>query len=102
MGLKFKKLQLIQKKIPKDLPLEEISRMGILYIDGENQFEFSHRTFGEFFIAQYFIENIYLAEDDVNVDEAELRLEIFIKILNQYGFVKIIIDFMDYYLNNGK
>jgi len=98
LGLKFKKLQLIQKKIPKDLPLEEISRMGILYIDGENQIEFSHRTFGEFFIAQYFIENIYLAEDDINVDEAELRLEIFIKILNQYGFVKIIIDFMDYYL----
>lgn len=98
LSLKFKKLQLIQKKVPKDLPLEEISRMGILYIDGENRFEFSHRTFGEFFIAQYFIENIYLAADDVNIDEAELRLEIFIKLLNQYGFLKIIIDFMDYYL----
>ncbi|KAL7016014.1 hypothetical protein ACKWTF_016776 [Chironomus riparius] len=101
LGLKLKKLQFMQKKIPKDLPFEEISRIGILYIDGENKFEFSHRTFGEFFIAQYFIENIYLADDDVNIDEAELRLEIFFRMSNEYGFLKIIIDFMDYYLKIG-
>ncbi|KAL7014726.1 hypothetical protein ACKWTF_016092 [Chironomus riparius] len=58
LGLKMKKLQIMQKELPHDLKSEEISSFGILFINGKNEFEFSHKTLAEFFVAQYFIENI--------------------------------------------
>jgi len=103
LTLKIKKLQIMQKKIMQDLPFEEISRMGILYINGKNKFEFAHKTFTEFFIAQYFIEAIYDVDDDVNSDEAELRLEIFFHFAKSYGHTqKIITDFMSSFLEMNK
>ncbi|XP_070501248.1 uncharacterized protein [Chironomus tepperi] len=103
LTLKIKKLQIMQKKIMQDLPFEEISRMGLLYINGKNKFEFAHRTFAEFFIAQYFIEAIYSVDDDVNSDEAELRLEIFFHFAKSYGHTqKIVTDFMASYLEMNK
>ncbi|KAL7038126.1 hypothetical protein ACKWTF_009460 [Chironomus riparius] len=103
LTLKIKKLQIMQKKIMQDLPFEEISRMGILYINGKNKFEFAHRTFAEFFIAQYFIEAIYDVDDDVNADEAELRLEIFFHFAKSYGHTqKIVTDFMASFLEMNK
>ena len=99
LGLKMKRLQIMQKDIPIDLPLEEISRIGILFINGKNEFEFSHATFSEFFVAQYFIENILIVDDDLNSDEAELRLELFFHMTKCYGeFQQIITDFMSSFL----
>ncbi|KAL7014308.1 hypothetical protein ACKWTF_015859 [Chironomus riparius] len=73
---KVKGLSIFRQKIPKKLTLAEISRMGILYFNDENNYEFVHRTFAEFFIAQYLVENVYEAID-VSVEEAELRIYLF-------------------------
>lgn len=97
-AIKFKKLKVMQSKKPKDLPYEEISRMGILYINGENKFEFAHRTFAEFFIAKYLIENLYLVDNYVDKDEIELRLELFFLLARNYKEnQEIVTNFMDSY-----
>jgi len=80
--LKLSNLQILKKKIPENFPFEEISRLGILSIENEVKFEFSHRTFAEFFIAQYIIDNIYSLDDDISSYEAELRLQLFYKIIS--------------------
>jgi len=99
LSLKMRKLQIMQKEIPEDIPIEEISRMGILFINGKNNFQFSHKTLSEFFVAQYFIENIFNIKGSVDIDEAELRLELFFHLTHQYGYVQqIITDFMTSYL----
>ncbi|KAL7011727.1 hypothetical protein ACKWTF_014410 [Chironomus riparius] len=67
--LNVKKLEIFKVKIPKNLPFDEISRMGILYINTEFEFEFAHRTFAEFFVAQFFIENFYLLKNEQKFDE---------------------------------
>ncbi|XP_070507937.1 uncharacterized protein [Chironomus tepperi] len=97
-SLKFKKLKIMQSRIPKDLPYEEISRMGILYINGENKFEFAHRTFAEFFIAKYFIENLYLVDNYVDKGEIELRLELFFLMARNYKYnQEVVTNFMESY-----
>ncbi|XP_070501403.1 uncharacterized protein [Chironomus tepperi] len=55
------KLKIMRKKVPKELNNIEISQMEILDINGE----FLHKTFAEFFVAQFLVENIF---DFVNVD----------------------------------
>jgi len=103
LSFKTKKLQIMRKSIPQNLSFEDISSMGILYINGKNEFEFTHKTFGEFFLAKYFIENVYNIEDDVNSDEAELRLELFYHLTKQYGDVQqLVTDFMTSYLQINK
>jgi len=73
--------------------------MGILFINGKNNFQFSHKTLSEFFVAQYFIENIFNIDGAVDSDEAELRLELFYHLTQNYGNVQqIITDFMTSYL----
>ncbi|CAG9811976.1 unnamed protein product [Chironomus riparius] len=99
LGLKMRKLQIMQIENPKDIPIEEISRMGILFINGKNNFEFSHKTFSEFLVAQFFIENIFEFDRFMDNDEAELRLEMFFYLTHQYGDAQqIITDFMTSYL----
>ncbi|CAG9797634.1 unnamed protein product [Chironomus riparius] len=96
--LKLRKLQIMQKDFSKDVPIEVICRMGILYINGKNEFQFTHKTLSEFFVAQYFIENIYNV-DYVSSDEAELRLELFYHLTHTYGNLQqIITDFMRSFL----
>jgi len=96
--LKMRKLKIMQKDFSNDFPIEEISAMGILYINGKNEFEFTHKTLSEFFVAQYFIENVFNV-DYVDRDEAELRLELFFHLTHTYGNLQqIIIDFMSSFL----
>ncbi|XP_070505237.1 uncharacterized protein [Chironomus tepperi] len=75
------KLRIMRQKIPAELTSDEISRMGILYINDKNNVKFAHRTFAEFFIAQYLIESIYIADDEPSVGEAELRILLLKKLL---------------------
>lgn len=101
LGLKIRKLKIMQQQIPKGLPLEEISRTGILIITEKFKFEFLHATFSEFFVAQYFIENIFNLNENVSIEEAELRLELFHHLTQHYGNLQLnIIDFMKSYINN--
>ncbi|XP_070494580.1 uncharacterized protein [Chironomus tepperi] len=97
LALKIRKLNIMQEVRP-DCPTEEITRLGILYINDKNEFQFCHKTMSEFFVAQYFIENIF-SSDMISDDEAELRLELFHHLTNTYGNIQqIITDFMGSYL----
>ncbi|KAL7030639.1 hypothetical protein ACKWTF_006735 [Chironomus riparius] len=71
------RLTLMNQKIPENLTNDEISRMGILHINDKRNFKFTHKTFSEFFIVQYLIDNIYNAHDEPSDDEAELRIWLF-------------------------
>jgi len=107
LGLKMRKLQIMQKEIQNSLTFEEFSGIGILFINGKNSFQFSHKTFSEFLVAQYFIENIFDIHGSVDSDEAELRLELFFHLAQNFGGnQRIITDFMTSYLqmkpNNSK
>jgi len=75
----------------------DISRTGILYIHDESKFEFAHKTFAEFFIAQYFIDNIYNVYGLLDEKEADARLELFfISIQYSLTFDKVIEFVRDY------
>ncbi|XP_070503068.1 uncharacterized protein [Chironomus tepperi] len=82
------KLKVMRQKVPKGLTNDEVSRMGILFINGPKTFKFAHRTFAEFFVAQYFVENIYFAEDEPTDEEAERRIRLFFQTFN-YPFYRI-------------
>jgi len=96
--VKTKKLKIFQTKIPTSLPFEELSRMGILYINDENQFEFAHKTFAEFFVAQFFIENLYSVEDGTNFDE--IIFEFFYAVRLMPNTCKFISNFLDAQVEN--
>lgn len=99
LGLKMGKLQILTTEIPDGLTTEDITSIGILFIDGNNKIEFAHRTFSEFFVAQYFIESIY-DDENVNEEEAELRLELFYRFVKLYGVgQQVLTDFMNSYLD---
>jgi len=71
---------------------------GILLNKSNNIYEFSHKSFSEFYVAQYLIENVYDSytfEDS----EAELRLELLFYVVRSYGyFHNGILDFMKDFL----
>ncbi|CAH1734539.1 unnamed protein product [Chironomus riparius] len=96
--INVKKLDVMQTKIPDILPFEEISRMGILYVNNETQFAFSHKTFAEFFIAKYFIDSIYDVEGDLKVEEAILRLEVLFYAYKRYAGMTVVAEFMKHYI----
>ncbi|CAG9807409.1 unnamed protein product [Chironomus riparius] len=92
---KLLKLQIMQIELPEDFPLKEISQMKLF----NDKNIFYHSTFSQFFVAQYFIENIFNVDDLVDSDEAEIRLEIFHHMVHIYGdHDRIITDFMSSYL----
>jgi len=92
------KLKIMRQKVPKELTSVEISRMGILYINGQNEFKFSHKTFAEFFVAQFFIENIYNA-DVVDGEDALVLLHNFEYVTEYYGLDQLMTtNFMISYL----
>lgn len=55
---------------------EDVSRIGIITIDADGNFTFLHRTFAEFFVVQYLVDNIYKSVDASN-EEMELRIKLF-------------------------
>ncbi|KAL7015350.1 hypothetical protein ACKWTF_016410 [Chironomus riparius] len=79
------KLKVMRQKIPEELTKDEISRIGILYINDKKTFNFAHRTFAEFFISQYFIENIHDVSDEPTNAELEQRLVVFRYSLGNFG-----------------
>ncbi|CAG9801230.1 unnamed protein product [Chironomus riparius] len=87
-------LKVMRRLKPAELTNDEISQMAILYINGPRHFKFVHRTFTEFFIAQYLIRNLYNAYDEPSLEEAELRIRMFYYSFYSPGVVK----FIDSYL----
>jgi len=78
---------------------EEISRYGILFFNDQNQLEFEHRTFAEFFIAQFIYVNIYDFTYDMSRHEAEMRLKFLFNLMVRHIDHEIIFDFMNGFLN---
>ena len=89
------KLKMIHKTIPKELTSDEISRMGILYINGPKTFKFAHKSFVEFFATQFFVNNIYNAEDTPLDEEAELRIFILKYLMGSDGTEKFVNSFLN-------
>ncbi|XP_070504766.1 uncharacterized protein [Chironomus tepperi] len=98
--INVKKLDIMQTKIPNILPFEEISRMGILYVNNETEFAFAHKTFAEFFIAKYFIDNIYDAVEDIKIDEGILRLEVLFYSFKKDGGMEVVAEFIKHYIHS--
>ncbi|XP_070490028.1 uncharacterized protein [Chironomus tepperi] len=77
----------------------EIARLGILHYDGYGNLKLSHKSFIEFLVAQYLIENIYSFDNCAGKDEARTRLELFFYFTRVYGHNQwLITDFMKDYL----
>ncbi|XP_070505027.1 uncharacterized protein [Chironomus tepperi] len=92
------KLRGMRQKLPKNLTSVEVSRMAILHINGPHRFEFAHKTFAEFFVAQFFIENI-LNADNVDADDAVVILHSFEHFNEFYGLDQVMVtNFMFSYI----
>ncbi|KAL7048603.1 hypothetical protein ACKWTF_003418 [Chironomus riparius] len=88
------KLKIRHQNAPKELTIDEISRMGILYPDENDNYGLGHRTFCDFFIAQYLIEKVYNADDGPTEQEAELRIELFQKYSTWRGVKKFMSSYV--------
>ncbi|XP_070491682.1 uncharacterized protein [Chironomus tepperi] len=75
--MKLNRLQIMKMKLPNEVKNNDISQIGILYLTDETEYEFAHKSFAEFFFAQYIIDNIYDSNDIDNEAELSLRLELF-------------------------
>lgn len=80
---------------------EQISRYGFLSVDRwntENETpNFSHRTFAEFFVAKFLIENIFEPDDDyfVSKNELKMRFKLLVKLEANENLFKIIESFFE-------
>lgn len=91
----FKDADIIRKTIPNGLNTEEITAIGILFINGNYKFEFAHKTFTEFLIIEYLVDNIYSSSERINENEAQARLELFFLTFKTYGrYQTILTDFL--------
>jgi len=98
----LRNLQIIKglKDLKRELSYDEISQKGILKVKNDNDFEFEHRTYAEFFVSQYLIENIYKVDPFSNkdYDEIKLRLTLFFNMLNQFEDYEIIFKFIESFI----
>lgn len=95
----FNKAAIMRKKIPEELSYEEITRIGILFINEKYKFQFAHKTFTEFFIAQYIVENVYNEEEHLKDIEAHARLEmLFVTFKTFKRFQIVVTEFLRSYL----
>lgn len=76
------------------VPAEEISRMGILYILDNMKYEFVHKTFAEFFVAQYFIENFYLFNSDKEFDG--IQADLFLELRTKEGVCRFLTSYLQF------
>lgn len=67
-----KRLKVSQTVIPDEIKIDEISRMGILYLHNLTDFEFAHDTFGTFFAAQYLVTHVINNTNTFNEDDFEV------------------------------
>jgi len=94
-------LQILKIQFPQRTLYAEISHMQILYINSEFHFRFLHKTFAEFFVAQYFLENIFLDDENSSFFETKLRAEMFLFVKSMHGTYNLhIIEFMKDFLQN--
>ncbi|XP_070494610.1 uncharacterized protein [Chironomus tepperi] len=77
----------------------EIAQIGILHDDGYGNLKLSHKSFAEFLMAQYFIDNVYNSNSCTGSDEAKIRVELFFHFIRMYGHGQwLITDFIKDFL----
>ncbi|KAL7011650.1 hypothetical protein ACKWTF_014370 [Chironomus riparius] len=99
-SLMVKKLNIMTQWFPEELTSEEVARMELLYINGTENFKFSHKSFEEFFVAQFLVDNIYRGFY-VEPSDAVLIIQLFIDIIKMYGTKQVMmIKFIHAFLNS--
>jgi ankyrin repeat protein len=71
----FEHLKISRRYSKQKLDINELSRFGILIFDSNGKAHFFHRTFAEFFVAQYFVSSYYEMDDDPKNDEIVARIK---------------------------
>lgn len=98
----LRNLQIIKglPDLKRELSYDEISLQRILKVKTDNDFEFEHRTYAEFFVSQYLIENIYKVDPFSNKDndEIKLRLTLFFNMLNKFEDYETIFKFIENFI----
>jgi hypothetical protein len=97
----FDNLDINNERITFENSFEMVNNIGIASISYANQTIFLDRTFVDFFVAQYFIENIYNPSvRKIGVNEASLRLNLLFFIMTNRFEYKFTIDLMFSYIEN--
>ncbi|CAG9811014.1 unnamed protein product [Chironomus riparius] len=96
----YNELEILKLKIPKELEIEEIARMGILSFKSEFDYKFLHKTIADFFFAKYFIDNLCILSNDVNEAEIKLRIEIFKYLLKSYDRSEMVVTLIKEHLKD--
>lgn len=79
----------IMKQI-STLTNDQVSRYGILNVDSENYFKFTHQSFAEFLVARFFVDNIdKIDSSECSKKDTGLKLTLFDSILHDKRFVEI-------------
>ena len=95
-SLNIKNLQIMKFQISKNITNDKISSMQVLDINERNIFKFAHKTYAEFFVAQYLIQNIYnlKSHEKVSIDELDYRLRVFCGSLEYPKIKSFIFNFL--------
>jgi len=94
----YKNLTVLKTKIPKILQVDEIARMGILSYKSKTDYNFIHKTLADFFLAKYFIDNLYNEDDNVSKTGTELMSRAFELLLDDRR--EMVVTLIREYLKN--
>ncbi|KAG5667497.1 hypothetical protein PVAND_015476 [Polypedilum vanderplanki] len=99
---KYKQLEIFKRyeKIPKS-NVTILAHFGLVTVDIGGNVEFIHRTFAEFFVFQYFVDNFYEFEGDASQKEKTFRLDLMIEKLIESDYEELT-KFSKSYLKNSK
>lgn len=86
----IKKLKIFNTNIPNQLTYEDISKLGIIKIKSEYEFEFIQKSFAEYLVAQYFIKSLF---DTTNFDP--LAIEVLYNLNNDIVISRIILEYLN-------
>ncbi|XP_070498086.1 uncharacterized protein [Chironomus tepperi] len=94
------KLSIMRETPLSPAEYETILKNNIVYKSKkDNKIKFTHRIFMDYFLAKYFIDNIYEVNKELNYDEAVLRLQTFFNAFlngkNMENVSNFIIEYID-------
>ncbi|XP_070504707.1 uncharacterized protein [Chironomus tepperi] len=98
LGFKIDELSLMKKwkKEKKNWTSDMIQRYGFVIVDlnDKNSIDFVHRTYAEFFIAQYLMDFVFDDNDEISEVEVKRKFAILNLIMKDEMTFKVIFDFM--------
>jgi len=79
-----------------------ITRYGILFYNQHGkhgELEFEHRTFAEYFVAQYFLDNVWNPRSNPTAGDIQILLDLLFRFLDKKEKYEIILNFIDGFLD---